>query len=541
MTSERWTKETDVVVVGTGGAALTAAIVAHQEGAEVMVLERTDKVGGTTAVSGGGLWIPLNHHMAAAGFADSRAEALVYCRRLTAGRAADELIETFVDTGHVMVRYMEEHSPLRLSIWPTPDDYYGLEGGKPGGRTLEPQLFSTDELGDWAGALRPAPMFTLPLTLHEMEGLLIGRGKTVVEDLDARARKHLVGCGPALIGWLLKGCLDRRIDIRLNTRARQLLRDGERIIGVRGEQQGQPVLVRARRGVVLACGGFEWNEALCKHFLRGPITHPTSPPGNEGDGLIMAMEVGADLANMDEAWWIPAATAADEMYDGHPLSRFTATERSGPHTIVVNRFGQRFTNEGGPHKSMGYAMHHFDPSVQVYDFRNLPCWAIFDAQHRRRFPVLTVMPQAPDPAWLPHADTLEVLARQVGIDPTGLARTVERWNAFARQGHDEDFLRGESATERYGTDPNAPPNLGAIEQPPFYALPIYAGVLGTAGGPRTNTRGQVLNVHGTAIPGLYAAGNTAASPTGAGYYGNGGTIGPGMTWGYLCGRNAARG
>lgn len=312
MGSEQRTIAADVVVVGTGGAALTAAIVAHQEGAEVVVLERTDKVGGTTAVSGGGLWIPLNHHMVAAGLADSRAEALAYCRRLAAGRAPDEIVETLVDTAHVMLRYMEKHSPLRLNIWPTPDDYYGLEGGKPCGRSLEPDLFCTDELGEWAGALRPAPIFSLPITLHEMEDVLVGRGTMAVNGIEARVRQHLVACGPALIGQLLKGCLDRRIDIRLNTRARQLVRDGERIVGVRAEQNGQPVLVRALRGVVLACGGFEWNEALRKSFLRGPITHPTSPPGNEGDGLIMAMEVGADLANMDEAWWMPAARVEGE-------------------------------------------------------------------------------------------------------------------------------------------------------------------------------------------------------------------------------------
>jgi succinate dehydrogenase/fumarate reductase flavoprotein subunit len=318
--------ETDVVVVGTGGAALTAAILARDQGADVLVVERSDKVGGTTAVSGGVLWIPLNHHMKAPGVTDSRAEALTYCKRLAAGRAADDLVETFVDVGHQMVRYLEEHSAARFNVWPTPDDYGELAGGKANGRSLEPELFSTKGLGEWADTLRPAPMFTLPLTMTEAYVLITTPEKFSMDLLRQRTEDGMVGCGRALIGWLLKACLDRGVGIVLQTRARQLIREGERVVGLRAEQGGEDVLIRARRGVILACGGYEWNEALTKQFLPGPITHPLSPPFNQGDGLLMAMEIGADLANMDEALWIPAGTVPGETYEGRQLTRFIASE-----------------------------------------------------------------------------------------------------------------------------------------------------------------------------------------------------------------------
>lgn len=535
-----WNVEADVVVVGTGGAALTAAILARDQGAQVLVVERSDKVGGTTAVSGGVIWIPLNHHMGALGVTDSREEALTYCKRLAAGRASDDLVETFVDAGDQMVRYLEEHSAARFCVWPTPDDYCELPGGKANGRSLEPELFSTKGLGEWAEKLRPAPMFTLPVTMTEAYTLLTTPEQFSMDLIKQRTEDGMVGCGRALIGWLLKACLDRGINIVLQTRGRQLIRHGRRIVGLRAEQDGRDFSVRARRGVVLACGGYEWNEALTQRFLPGPITHPLSPPFNEGDGLLMAMEIGADLANMDEALWIPAGTVPGETYEGRQLTRFIASEKSGAHAIVVNRYGRRFANEGLPHKGMGYAQRYFDPHAAVYDYPNLPSWAVFDQQYREKQPILTLMPSVPDPAWLTRSDTLEGLARYVGIDPEGLQATVARWNEFARQGKDQDFKRGETAIEQFGGNaPGGRPNLGSIEKPPFYALPVHAGALGTSGGPRTNAKGQVLNVSGEVIPGLYAAGTVAASPTGRGYYGNGGSIGPAMTWGYICGINVA--
>jgi hypothetical protein len=253
----------------------------------------------------------------------------------------------------------------------------------------------------------------------------------------------------------------------------------------------------------------------------------------------MAMEAGAALANMMGAWWEPSGSVPGEAYEGKPLSRFLAAERSAPHTILVNRGGRRFVNEGAPYNEIGRVLHGFDPGS--YSHTNLPCWAVFDSQYRRRYPVLNVLPRTPDPDWLRPEDSLESLASRTGIDPGGLTDTVARWNGFARHGRDCEFHRGETAFERASGDTNAPhPNLGAIEEPPFYALPVYAGALGTSGGAQTNTRGQVLDVRGEIIRGLYAAGNAMASPTGLAYYSGGGTISPAMTWGYLCGIDAAQ-
>ncbi len=534
---KRWDLETDVAVVGSGGAGLTAAILARDQGAQVVVLERSDKVGGTTAVSGGVLWIPLNHHMAEVGIPDSREEALAYCKRLTAGRSPDELVETFVDTGHQMVRYLRQHTPLRFTLWNAPDYHPEEPGGKLRGRSIEPALFDTNQLGQWKERLRPAPVYFLPLPLEE---LLHTRPQDLPMDLIAeRMEKGIVSMGNALVAALLKACLDRGVAFLLETRGRELIQEDGKVVGLQAQREGRDFLVRARRGVVLACGGFEWSEELRAKFLPGPITHPQSPPFNEGDGLLMAMAVGADLANMTEVWGSPASLVPGEQYEGRQLSR-PCTERGRPHAILVNRYGQRFVNEAAPYNDLNKAFHYFDPVA--YDYRNLPCWLICDSQYRARYPVVTVLPGDPDPDWLIWDGTLEGLAQKTGVDPQGLYATVARFNSFVREGRDRDFRRGESALDRELGDRDAPhPTLGTIEKPPFYALPVYPGTLGTKGGPRTNAKGQVLDVRGQVIPGLYAAGNVMASPAGAGYYGGGGTIGPAMTWGYICGISAGRG
>jgi len=530
----RWDLEVDVAVLGSGGAGLTAAILAHDNGARVAVLERSDKVGGTTAVSGGGVWIPLNHHMAEP---DSRDAALAYCRRLAAGRTPDDLLETFVDTAHQMLRYMEAHTPVRFGPCAMPDYRSEEEGARLGGRTLDPQFFPKAELGEWAERLRPSPLLFVPMSIEESFLGLASPKSIPVGKIIGRMKEGLAGSGNALIGRLLKGCLDRKVSIELETRARELVVEGGRVIGLRAERGGGDIFVRARAGVVLACGGFEWNEALRDRFLPGPVSQHCSPPDNEGDALLMAQEAGAGLGNVDEAWLYPGALVPGEEHDGHPVSRWVIAERTLPHSILVNRYGERFTNEGENYNDMSKALHYADGA----GFCNLPCWAIMDGRYRARYPVLTVMPDDPDPDWLAKDDTLAGLATKLGIDAAGLAKTVERWNAFVRDGKDRDFGRGESAYERWLGDRDAPhPNLGAIEQPPFYALPVAAHSSGTKGGPRTNTRGQVLDERGNVIAGLYAAGNAMAGISGPGYFGGGGTIGLAMTWGYLCGINAAR-
>lgn len=535
---KRWDIDADVVVVGSGGAGLTAAILAHDHGARVVVLERSDKVGGTTAVSGGALWIPMNHQMAEAGTPDSREEALAYCKRLADGRAPDELVETFVDTGHRMVRYLEDRTPVKLHALMLPDYQPGLEGARPGGRTIEPEFFSKRELGEWGSRLRLSPIYLLPLTLQELlfEYQAHIRPQNLPADLIVgRMERDMVGCGSALIARLLKACLSRGISVLLETRARELVVEDGRVAGLRAERDGKEYFAKAVGGVVLASGGFEWSDQMQAQFLPGPVAHPNSPPFNEGDALVMAAEVGAALGNMSEAWGSPAAAVPGEEYEGRQLSRLVVPERVCPHTILVNRRGARFVNEGASYNELGKVFNDFDPSVDEY--RNQPCWAVFDRQYRRRYPVLTVLPGDPDPEWLARDDTLDGLAARVGIDPDGLLATIARWNAFVPTGKDPDFER-----HRYPVDFDAPhPSMGSIEKAPFYALPVHKGMLGTKGGPRTNTRGQVLDVRGAVVQGLYAAGNAMAGVSGPGYGGGGGTIGLAMTWGYICGIDAASG
>lgn len=536
-----WNATADVVVVGTGAGALTAAILAHDQGARTVMIERSDKVGGTSAVSGGAIWIPMNSHMAEIGVSDSREEALAYCKAKTGGRAPDELVETYVDTGHVMQQYLEDKTPLKFAACTMPDYNPELPGGKPeGGRMLDPVLFNKNELGEWADKLRPAPIFFLPMTVEELFNKYQGNLKpqNLPGDLIAeRMQQGLVGSGNALVGALLKGCLDRGIHIVLETRARRLIQENGRVIGIQSTRGDQEFNVRAERGVILASGGFEWNPDMTNKFLPGPI-YPNSPPHNQGDALRMCQEIGADIANMGELWGHPAAIVPGEEYDDRPLHRLVFPERIAPHSILVNRQGRRFVNESANYNDMNKAFHEFDANANGY--KNLPAWSIMDQQYRNTYNILTVLPDDPDPDWLIRADSLAELAEKAGIDAEVLEATVQRFNEFAAQGRDPDFKRGDSVYDRWMGDSDAPhPNLGTIEKPPFYALQVYPGALGTKGGPRVDVYGRVLHLNGDPIPGLYATSNAIASVAGSGYYGGGGTIGPSMVFGYLAGIHAA--
>jgi len=529
--------------VGSGAAGLTAAILAHDNGARVIVLERTSKVGGTTAVSGGGIWIPVNGHMDEHGYHDTREEALQYCKQLAMGRVDPACIETFVDTGAIMIRYLEERTPLRFRSMTAPDYQPELSGAKLGGRSVEPQPFDTNVLGEWQSRLRPPNAFAFPITRQEAFGQYDAfyRPWLIPQDLAAdRMLKGIVTLGQALAAGLLRAVLDRGIAISLETRARKLAMENERIRGVIATKpNGEEAVYRARGGVVLACAGFEWNARLQAQFLPAPIENPNSPPFNDGDGLLMAMEVGADLANMDCVWHYPSLMIPGETYEGKPLSRALLAERNGPHVIWVNAAGKRFVNEACNYNSMGRVLQEIATDGPV--FKNLPAWAIMDAQYRSKYVLGTTMPEDPDPEWLIKADSLDELAHRLGVPASPLCETVQRWNGFVKTGMDDDFGKGASRYDRFQGDREATfPNLGSIEKPPFYAVSIHTGALGTKGGPRTNNRAQVISVRGAPISGLYAAGNVTASITGPGYYGRGATLGPGMTWGYLAGIHAAK-
>lgn len=543
-----WDDEVDVVVVGTGAGGLTAALVAAVEGAETLLIEKTDLIGGTTAVSGGGFWIPLNHHMAEVGVSDSRDEALAYARACAGAGAEDEILVALVDHGHEMVRYLEDRAGLPpFRPWPpvgTSVDYRSwLPGAKHGGRTLESARFPLDALGSWASLVRTGP-----------QSRAIGdRMNFFLRRLHAGApmppRPPRPGYGPdaplvdvaggtALVGQLLKALLARDVPIRTGCPVSELLLEDGRVIGLRTGPEGAGRALRARRGVVMATGGFGGSEQLRRLWLRRPVSETCEIDANQGDGHLLGVAAGAQLANIGDAWWMPR-TAIGEDAEGRLSIGGTREDRSLPHTVVVNGLGQRFVNE----------------SINYYDFcaafgsgrdpANVPAWLLFDSQGRRKYAALAAkVPDGPTPAWVTTADTVEELAVALRIDPAALGATLSRFNAYARAGVDEEFDRGASAWDiAFGDDAQQPnPSLGTVEEGPFFAVEVLPGALATKGGLRVNDHGEVLrSADGQPLPGLYATGNCSSAAIPDSYAGAGATIGAAMTFAYIIGQRLTSG
>lgn len=530
-----WDREVDVVVLGSGAAALTAALSAAVAGASVEVFEKAPTVGGTTAVSGGIAWIPAHNRSPEGELTPT--DALRYLRAQSLGSMDDTLVETFVRTGPAMLDFVEAHSGLRFEIATGFPDYRPeLPGGQPGGgRSLSAAPFDLSRLGEWATRITAFP----------------ADWSNVGFDAETRARlhaavdertSHLCVAGTALIAGLLKGVLDAGVAVSVNARAEQLIAEDGEIAGVRVALPDRGIGVRARRGAVLGTGGFEWDPVLTQAFLRGPMRGAVSPPNNTGDGLRMAMAHGADLANMGEAWWVPIVQIPGDTIEGRPRSRSVRLERTRPRSIIVNSAGKRFVNEACDYNSMAGAFQYLDPRGGYVNDR---AWMVFDSIHLQRYGFLGVAPGGPAPEWFCESADLAELAAKTGIDAEGLARTVGDWNRHVAAGVDPDFGRGSSAYDGYwGDDTATTPagkTLGPIDTAPYYAVPVSIGAMGTKGGPRTDPDGRVLHVSGEPIPGLFAAGNAMAGPTGRAYGGAGGTIGPAMVFGYRAGYAAATG
>jgi len=494
------------------------------------VYEKAATVGGTTAVSGGIVWIPAHRRSADGDLPVD--DAMDYLRAQSLGFMDDELMQTFVRTGAEMLDYVEAHSELQFEIAEGFPDYKPeLPGGRPGGgRSLNAKPFDLARLGDWRDRITSFP----------------ADFSNVGIDAETRARIHasvddkdgdFCVAGTALIAGLLKGLLDVGVVPRTNARAVELISDGDRIAGVRISVDGMNVRVRARHGVVLATGGFEWDARLVEAYLRGPMRGAVSPPNNTGDGLRMAMAHGADLANMGEAWWVPIVQLPGDTFDGQPRSRSVRLERTRPRSIIVNRAGRRFLNEAGEYNSMAGPFQYLDPRD---GYANDPAWIVFDSLHLKRYGFLGVAPDEPAPDWFCPSKDLDELGKKTGIDPDGLAHTLEAWNDNVAHEADPDFGRGSSAYDGYWGDDKATSTagktLGPIDTAPYYAVHVFVGAMGTKGGPRTDRDGRVLHVNGSVIEGLFAAGNAMAGATGKAYGGAGGTLGPAMVFGYRAGR-----
>jgi succinate dehydrogenase/fumarate reductase flavoprotein subunit len=480
--------------------------------------------------------------MQAAGMPDSEDEALAYFGSLDHGEMDPAVLGAFVREGPEALAFLEKAGALEVSILPGYPDYYlDRPGAKPdGGRALDNELFDYKTLGVWAdkvfgdGVIHRMMLRETPL----------GGSSGFVDpaELQRRAAEDLRGFGQALIGRLLGACLARGIEPQLGWKAEKLVVDHGRVVGAQFADGGVRKTVTAARGVILATGGFEWNEALKKAFLRGPLEAPASPPGNTGDGLKLAMAAGAALGNMTSAWWVPTLSVGGAQWaGGEQRAMPVLIERTLPHTLMVNRAGKRFCNEANNYSSLAGAFHLFDPAT--YNYPNLPAWLVFDAQYRGRYPLGPVMPWDALPDGVFQADSLEGLAAKIGMDAAQLLRTVERFNGHARNAVDPDFGRGVSQYDHFYGDrsrPGAAATLGPVDTGPFFAVEIKLGALGTNGGARTNAAAQVLDVEGEPIPGLFGAGNVISCPTGSVYAGAGGTLGPALTFGCIAGRAAAR-
>lgn len=543
--AQQWDRETDVVVVGSGAAALSAALAASAAGARVVVMEKASVLGGTSAMSGAGTWIPANHHMLAAGMSDTPEEALTYLRATApAGWHTEEdaLWQAFVQQAPSALKFIEDNTPLKFELVHHPDLYVEAPGGKLSGRMVSPLPISRNILGIWRDRIRGSTMPQIFTYRELIVGSILSRP---VRSLLAMAPTLLyrwltrrVGKGNALITGLLRGCLDRGCEIMIGTAAERLVTEdasGGRVCGVEARAGAQPVRIRAHKGVVLATGGFEWDPDLRAQHFPGEVGLIASPRTNTGDGHKMAAAVGAELARMDQAnIYACTVTTYEGERHGLPLN-----ELYSPHCLLVNRYGKRFVNEGDP--NVGVTLDTRDPVTG--EPVHLPCWRIFDAQYAARHPVGMWFARR-DRGWLRKSDSIAGLARAIALDPAALQATVERFNDFVRAGKDSDFNRGETEWERFYTGDDARLNgngaLGTIAKAPFYAAPYHRAILGTKGGPRTNERGQVLRADGSLIGGLYCAGIAMANPIGTKAVGAGTTIGPCLTWGYICGRNALR-
>ncbi len=438
----------DVVVLGTGAAGLVAAIAAHEAGASVALVEKAEVVGGTTALSGGAVWVPGNHRQADAGIVDSVEDGFRYLMSLAHGLVDEELVRTLVETGPRAIAWLEEATPLRFRVVVGFPDYQSEHPGAlpGGGRSLEAELFPFTELGAWAGRVA-LPARLVNLALHETP---TGGGSGVVDPdvLEGRRARDERGIGQALVGGLLRACLDRGIEPALGRRASRLdVRDG-RVMGVRFDDG---TYLEARRAVVVATGGFEYDAALVRSFLRGPMTAPTGLETNTGDGLRMLMRLGVSLGNMREAWWVPVMRVPAD--DGSTRAQLVLRERTLPRSIMVNRRGRRFVDEAANYNALGSAFHAFEAAT--FDYVNLPAWLVFDDEYLSRYGCGPAPPGAPAPGWLTSAGSLRELAAAIGADPGGLEETVRRFNGDVEGGQDRGVRAGRERPRPVGRRPVA--------------------------------------------------------------------------------------
>ena len=550
-------QEYDVVVVGSGAGALLGAIRAKEQGLSTLVVEKAELFGGTSALSGGGIWIPMNYDQKRAGVKDDLPTAFGYMMRCVRGMASDDRVLAYVETASKMAEYLKQIG-IPYRCMPKYADYYPhIEGSKPGGRTMDPVDFNAAKLGVPAlETMRPGPpgnqLFgRMSINAFEAHSMLSREFKsrfTIIGMMlkyfldypwrnKTRRDRRLTG-GQALIAGLLTAANKAGVDMWRKAALKELVQDASgRVTGVVVEKDGQRVQINAKRGVLLGAGGFERNQQMREQYLVQPSRAEwTATPvgGNEGDAHRAGKAVGAQLHLMDWSWGCPTMDVPKEA-----AYRGIFVERSLPGCMVVNNRGQRFLNESGPYPEFQQAM----LADAAKGNGAAPAWIVFDANFRAQNPIGPLMPGSAVPdsklrkSWLNKVywkgETLDDLAREIGVDAAGLKDSARRMTDYAKTGKDLDFDRGGNVFDRYYGDPCLKnPNLGAVEKGPFYAMQLWPGEIGTKGGLLTDREARVLDEQGAVIPGLYCVGNNSASVMGPAYPGAGSTLGPAMTFAF---------
>lgn len=554
----------DVLVIGSGAGGLSTAITARKNGLDVLVVEKEPHFGGTTAFSGGVLWVPGNHHAKQRGLKDTPEAARTYLRNEAGNFFPDEAVAAFLDNGPRMLEFFERETEVKFLPTDYPDYHPTMEGGVEVGRSVVAAPYDIRNLGADIGRLRP-PLETITFigmmfnssnnelkhffnaTKSLTSALYVGKrlARHIVEL--ARYRRGVqVTSGNALVARLAKSALDLGIPIRTETVARDLWVENGQVRGMFVEGPDGDVRIAARRGVVLACGGFPHDRLrvskLYPHATKGREHSSPTPSGNTGDGIRMAEQVGAGFEERypNAAAWMPVSKVP---LGGGRTGLFPhLVDRYKPGVIAVTRHGRRFVNEANSYHDVGVAM------IQACeDEAETAAWLICDHATIRKYGLGYVKP-APVPlrtfitsGYLKRGDSLSALAAAAGIDPAGLNATIDAFNRGAEHGADPEFGRGTTAFNRYLGDPGHTPNpnVGPIRKGPFYAVKMVMGDLGTFDGLTTDTVGRVLGQDAEPIPGLYAVGNDRASIMGGNYPGAGITLGPIMTFGFITGRHLA--
>ncbi len=554
----------DVLVVGSGGGGMTAALAANADGLDALVVEKSPYFGGSTALSGGGIWVPGAPAQRRAGYAPSPDGVVEYLRHVTGGLVSEARIRQYVDSAPRMLEFLENLSEWLEFVWkPGYADYYPeWPGGSELGSTINVPPIDLRRLGpDEQTLLRPLALAPKGIWLGPKELRTFYRirqswaGKGVLLKLISRmVRARVFGERMAAIGQSLAARLrlamrEREIPLWLDSPMVELLTGaGGAVTGVLLERDGATLRVGARLGVVLASGGFDHDLAWRKEEL--PVIEQDWSFGNPaamGDGIRAGEKIGAATELLDEAWWFPAI----QWPDGR--MQFMLNERMMPAQFIVNGEGKRFINEAAPYMDFGHAM----IDGQKSGVTHIPCWLITDHRSWNRYVIgghlpIPKIPGAPVPtgrkvpaAWLDSgvvkaANSWEEMAAKIGVPTRQLCETAARFNELARKGHDDDFNRGDSVYDNYYGDPTlSNPNLHPLGKPPYYAFRVVLGDLGTSGGLSVDEYARVLRRDGTVISGLYAVGNTSAPVMGRSYAGAGATIGPAMTFGYVAAKHLA--